>query len=59
MTGRELAALLQRDGFAVVRRSQSYLWLARGEGAKLMLDLDAEIDATTAKKIIERALEHE
>jgi predicted RNA binding protein YcfA (HicA-like mRNA interferase family) len=54
MTGRELLAALEREGFAVVRRSQSYVWLGRGKDV-LLLDPAADVDEKVAEQLIERA----
>lgn len=54
MTGLELLAALEREGFAIVRRSQSYVWLGRGEDV-LLLDPSADVDDDVAKQLLERA----
>jgi hypothetical protein len=54
MTGRELLAALEREGFAVTRRSQSYVWLGRGKDV-LLLDPGADVDDKVAAQLIERA----
>jgi crotonobetainyl-CoA:carnitine CoA-transferase CaiB-like acyl-CoA transferase len=54
MTGIELLAALEREGFAIVRRSQSYVWIGRGKDV-LLLDPSAEVDDDVAKRLIERA----
>ncbi len=57
MMGRELAALLEQEGFSVVRRSQSYVWLGRGK-AVLLIDTNAEIAGDVAQEILDRARNH-
>lgn len=54
MTGLDLVAALEREGFAVVRRSQSYVWMGRGEDV-LMLDPDAEVEDGVAHQLLEQA----
>ena len=54
MNGRELVELLEHEGFAIVRRSQSYVWLGRGK-AVLLIDTDGEISAEVAQEILDRA----
>ena len=54
MIGRELVELLEHEGFRVVRRSQSYVWLGRGE-AVLLIDTSGEIAAEVAQEILDRA----
>ena len=54
MIGRELVALLEGEGFAIVRRSQSYVWLGRGK-AVLLIDMAGEIAAEVAQEILDRA----
>jgi Holliday junction resolvase len=52
--GRELIEALEREGFAVVRRSTSYVWLGRGKDV-LLLDQDGEISDDVAHQLLERA----
>lgn len=54
MEGHELVALLEQEGFSVVRRSQSYVWLGRGE-AVLLIDTNGEIADDVAQEILDRA----
>lgn len=54
MLGRELAAVLEREGFSVARRSRSYVWLERGRDS-LLVDLDADIEDEVANQLLERA----
>lgn len=54
MLGRDLLAVLEREGFTVTRRAKSYLWLRRGEET-LLLDEDAEVADVVAERIIEHA----
>jgi Holliday junction resolvase len=54
MVGRELVELLEKEGFSVVRRSQSYVWLGRGK-AVLLIDTNGEIAADVAQEILDRA----
>ena len=54
MIGRELVALLENEGFSVVRRSQSHVWLGRGK-AVLLIDMTGEIAADVAQEILDRA----
>lgn len=54
MMGHELVALLAQEGFSVVRRSQSYVWLGRGK-AVLLIDTNGEIAADVAREILDRA----
>jgi hypothetical protein len=56
MIGHELVGLLEAEGFAVVRRSQSYVWLGRGK-AVLLIDLAGEIAGEVAQDILDRARE--
>ena len=57
MMGHELVALLAQEGFSVVRRSQSYVWLGRGE-AVLLIDTNGEIAADVAQEILDHARNH-
>jgi uncharacterized protein YaaQ len=54
MLGRELLAALEREGFTITRRAQSYLWLQRGEET-LLLDADADVADVVAERILEHA----
>lgn len=54
MIGRELAALLEREGFGVIRRSRSYVWLGRGKDV-LMVDVDSDVDDELAQELLARA----
>jgi Holliday junction resolvase len=54
MLGSDLVTLLEKEGFAVVRRSQAYVWLGRGK-AVLLIDTSGEIAAEVAQDILERA----
>ena len=54
MIGRELIQLLEREGFSVVRRSQTLVWLGRGE-AVLLIDMAADIANDVANDILEKA----
>jgi crotonobetainyl-CoA:carnitine CoA-transferase CaiB-like acyl-CoA transferase len=56
MTGKDLAALLEAEGFSVVRRSQSYVWLGRGKDV-LLVDLDADLTDEVAEQLLARARE--
>jgi hypothetical protein len=42
MTGREFIVELERQGFAIKRRSKSFVWISRGE-QMLMLDEEATV----------------
>jgi crotonobetainyl-CoA:carnitine CoA-transferase CaiB-like acyl-CoA transferase len=57
MIGKDLAALLEGEGFSVVRRSQSYVWLGRGKDV-LLVDLDADLSDEVAEQLLARAREH-
>lgn len=54
MMGRELVHLLEVEGFAIVRRSKSFVWLGRGK-AVLLIDIDADIASDVASEILEHA----
>lgn len=54
MIGRELVTLLEGEGFSIVRRSQSYVWLGRGK-AVLLIDMAGEIADEVAQEILDRA----
>ncbi len=54
MIGSELVELLEREGFAVVRRSQSYVWLGRDK-AVLLIDANGDIADEVAQEILARA----
>jgi Holliday junction resolvase len=54
MIGAELVELLENEGFSVVRRSQSYVWLGRGK-AVLLIDIAGEIAVEVAQEILDRA----
>ena len=57
MMGHELVELLEQEGFSVVRRSQSYVWLGRGK-AVLLIDTNGEIAADVAQEILDQARNH-
>lgn len=54
MTGADLLAALEAEGFRVARRSQRYVWLERGKDS-LMLDAEADVDEAVCTQILERA----
>jgi crotonobetainyl-CoA:carnitine CoA-transferase CaiB-like acyl-CoA transferase len=54
VTGQQLLAALEREGFSVVRRSQSYVWVGRGKDV-LMLDHDGEVDDEIANRLLAEA----
>jgi hypothetical protein len=54
MTGTELLAALEGEGFRVVRRSQRYVWLERGPDF-LMLEAEGDVDEDVSAQILECA----
>jgi hypothetical protein len=54
MTGAELLAALEAEGFRVMRRSQRYVWLGRGKDF-LMLDAEADVDEEVSAQILDCA----
>lgn len=54
MKGSDLIAALEREGFAISRRSKTLVWLARG-GDRLMVDADAEVEDDVAEEILAKA----
>lgn len=54
MTGPDLLAALEAEGFRVVRRSQRYVWLERGRDY-LMLDAEADVDDEVSAQILDCA----
>lgn len=54
MTGPELIAALEREGFTISRRSKALVWLKRG-GDQLLIDSDASVDDELARELLARA----
>ena len=55
MSGREFVAELERKGFVVRSRSQSFLWVARGEQT-LMLDEESEVPDAFVFRILSASM---
>lgn len=54
MTGPDLIAALQGEGFTIRRRSKALVWLVRGED-ELLIDSDGDVEAELALDILTRA----
>jgi hypothetical protein len=54
MIGKELISALEREGFAIRRRSKAYVWIGRGDDV-LLVDEEAEVSDEVAAQLIARA----
>jgi hypothetical protein len=54
MNGKDLIGALEREGFAIVRRSKSYVWVGRGKDT-LLVDEEGEVAEDIAQQLITRA----
>ncbi len=56
MRGSELVAAIEREGFAITRRSSTCVWLARDDQT-LLVDVNAELPDVEAEAIMAQVRE--